>query len=270
MKRAPRKQRPGSMRDPLFNQSVEKAFAILGAFGGERRALNLGEIAAAAGMTKSSAQRCTHTLERLGLLRRDAHVKRWVLTPRVLGMAHSYLSGHTLIEQATTHLIDLNQASGESVSLSEPDDADMVFIARFPSRKRFFIHMPVGRRLPMYCTASGRAFLSALPAAEASRVLKRSDLRQFTPYTLTDPRQILERIDAARENGYDWSDQECYRGDLTIAAPVLGDDGLPIAAVNISAPTSRWTLAELRTKLASILLETVRAASSGTAPRLRA
>src|SRR5882762_9504186 len=241
MKRTPRKPRSTQDRDPLFNQSVEKAFAILEAFGGERRALNLSEVSTAVGMTKSSAQRCTHTLERLGYLRRDPRVKRWVLTPQALNMAHAYLSGHLLIEQSTTHLIDLNQASGESVSLSEPDDTDMVFIARFPSHKRFFIHMPVGRRLPMYCTASGRAYLSALPTGEVQRILRRSTLRQFTPTTLTDAAKILERIATAREAGYEWSDQECYRGDVTIAAPVLGDDGLPVGAINISAPTSRWT-----------------------------
>ncbi len=269
MKRAQRKPRNGDTRDPLFNLSVEKALAILEVFGGERRSLNLGEIAAAVGMTKSSAQRCTHTLEKLGYLRRDTRVKGWVLTPRSLGIAHAYLSGYPLIEQATTHLIDLNQASGESVSLTEPDQTDMVFIARFPSHKRFFIHTPIGRRLPMYCTASGRAFLSALPLAEAQRIIKRSTLRQFTPTTLTDPAQILERIEAARAEGYAWSDQECYRGDLTIAAPVIGEDGRPIAAVNISAPTSRWTLDGLRAQLSSVLLETTRAASGGISDRLR-
>jgi IclR family transcriptional regulator, pca regulon regulatory protein len=269
-KRALRKPRAVGAHDPLFNQSVQKAFAILDAFGGERRALNLSEIARLVGVTKSSAQRCTHTLERLGLLTRDAHVKRWVLTPRTLSLANAYLSGHPLVEQATTHLIDLNQATGESVSLSEPDDTDMVFVARFPSHKRFFWHMPVGRRLPMYCTASGRAYLCALPAADAARIVRRSPLRQFTPQTLVSVELILEHIEAARRAGYAWSDQECYRGDVTIAAPVLGDDGRPVAAVNVSAPTSRWKLAELRARFAPLLLETARAASGGTASRLRA
>src|SRR5579863_7879913 len=264
MKRtSPRKTRPAQDRDPLFNQSVEKAFAILEAFGGDRRALNLGEVATAVGMTKSSAQRCTHTLERLGYLRRDPRVRRWVLTPRALSMAQAYLSSHSLIEQATTHLIDLNQASGESVSLSEPYETDMVYIARFPSHKRFLIHMPVGRRLPMYCAGAGRAYLSALPRVEVQRLLRASNLRPFTPMTLTEPRQILRQVDAAREAGYAWTDQECYRGDLTIAAPVLGSDGRPVGAINISAPTSRWTLDELRTRFSSLLLETARAASSG-------
>jgi IclR family transcriptional regulator, pca regulon regulatory protein len=47
MKRASRKSRPSQDRDPLFNQSVEKAFAILEAFGAERRAMNLTEVSAA-------------------------------------------------------------------------------------------------------------------------------------------------------------------------------------------------------------------------------
>src|SRR6266480_1532050 len=178
MKRPPRRPRAASARDPLFNSSVQKALAMLESFGGERRERSLAELAQGAGMTVSSAQRCTHTLVRLGFLGRDARARRWVLTPRALSLAHAYLSGHALLEQATTHLIDLNQASGESVSLSEPDGADMVFIARFPSLKRFYIHMPVGRRLPMYCTASGRAYLSALPAAAAQRKIGRASCRE--------------------------------------------------------------------------------------------
>jgi IclR family pca regulon transcriptional regulator len=269
MKSAPRKPRPPGARDPLFNSSVAKALALLECCGGERRTLSLAQLAAAVGMSVSSAQRCVHTLVRLGYLRRDARLRRWLLTPRALGLSAAYLSGHALLEQATTHLIDLNQVCGESVSLSEPVETDMVYIARFPSHKRFLIHMPVGRRLPMYCAGAGRAYLSALPRADAQRILRRSELRSYTPMTLTDPKQILRQIDAAREAGYAWTAQEYYRGDLTIAAAVLGPDGLPVAAINISAPTSRWTLDELRAKFSSVLLETARAASSGIANRPR-
>jgi DNA-binding IclR family transcriptional regulator len=46
---------------------------------------------------------------------------------------------------------------------------------------------------------------------------------------------------------------------------VLGEDGEPLAALNISAPTSRWTLAQLRAKLAPLLLQSAQAASLGSA-----
>jgi DNA-binding IclR family transcriptional regulator len=257
-------------RDRLFNQSVEKAFAVLSAYSAERRVQGLAEIAAAARLTAGSAQRCVHTLVQLGYLRRVARLHGWALTPKTLDIGYPYLAGHTVLEQATRHLADLNHATGESVSLSEPDGVEMVFIARFPSHKRFFIHMSVGRRLPMYCTAAGRAYLSALPRAEVRAILERSTLRKLTTHTLQDIPRIIDIIDAARELGYAWASQECYLGDLTIGAPILGRGGLPVAAVNLSGPTSRWTLEELRARLAPLLLETARAASARAASTLGA
>ena len=265
---APRRVRKGSppdaasaVPDPLFNQSVAKAFAVLGAFSAEHRVRGLAEIAQAAGMTSGSAQRCVHTLVELGYLKRVQRPAGWALAVRALGIGYPYLAGHAVLEQATTHLADLNHATGESVSLSEPDHPDMVYIARFPSHKRFFIHMPVGQRLPIYCTASGRAFLSALPRDEASDLLERCERRKLTPHTLCDVPRILAIVDEAREVGVAWASQECYLGDLTIAAPVLGPAGRPVAAVNVAGPTSRWSLADLRRQLAPLLIQTAQAAS---------
>lgn len=89
MKRPPRKGAPA--RDPLFNSSVGKALALLETLGGERRALKLAELAAGSRMTTSSAQRCTHTLARLGYLTRDERLGRWVLGPRALALSHALL-----------------------------------------------------------------------------------------------------------------------------------------------------------------------------------
>ena len=251
-----------------LNQSVEKALSVLQAFGGQRHALNLGEISVAAGITKSSAQRLTNTLEHLGYLMRDPQAKRWVLAPRTLTIGHAYLSGHALIERATAQLLELNVETGESVSLSEPDDTQMVYVARFPGHKRFFIHMPIGRSLPMYCTAAGRAYLSRLPDDEVREILGRSSIKSLTSTTITDVPRILGLIHEARGAGYAWANQECYRGDLTIGAPVMGQQGRPVAAINISGPTSRWTLEELTARYAALLMETARAASSGMADRI--
>src|SRR5687767_5500430 len=49
--------------DLLFNQSLEKGLAVLSAFGATRRTMTLADVAAATGMSKSSAQRMVHTLE---------------------------------------------------------------------------------------------------------------------------------------------------------------------------------------------------------------
>src|SRR5260221_695800 len=130
----------------------------------------------------------------------------------------------------------------------------MVLLPRFLRRKLFFIRMPVGRRLPMFCTAAGRAYLSALPQAEAREILERSTLRAFTPTTLHDIPSILATIAEARESGYAWANQEYYRGDLTIAAPILGERGRPVAVINIAGTISRSTPEELRTQSSPLVV----------------
>jgi IclR family transcriptional regulator, pca regulon regulatory protein len=254
-------------RTATLNQSIEKALGVLRAFGGDRRALNLGEIAAAAGITRSSAQRVTHTLEQLGYVQWDEHAKRWALSARVLTIGYGYLSGHALIESSTNHLQALNNATGESVSLSEPDDTQMVYVARFPSHG-LHIHMPIGRVLPMFCTAAGRAYMSRLPPEEVGEILDRSVREPLTAHTVTDKRRVLALVREARERGYAYADQECYRGDLTIGAAVMGPHGRPVAAINIAGPTSRWTMETLCQRWAALVMETARAASSGMADRI--
>lgn len=253
----------------MFVQSVERAFAVLRAFDGGRVSMGLSEIAQSAGITKSAAQRFIHTLEALGYLRQDPASRRWQLTPRTLDIGAAYLTTDPLIEKANPHLVDLNHACGESVNLSEPDGREMVFLARFTSHSRTFVHMPVGTRIPMVCTASGRAYLSTLPRDEAERIVRAAPLHPFTTHTPTDPEAVLALVDETRRNGFATAAEEFYLGDLNIAAPLLSPDGTGIGAINISGPVSRWTIEKMKTELAPLLLQTARSISGGPSAKTR-
>ena len=78
--------------DALMVNSVEKAFRVLSAFGRQHQTLNLSQVASETGMDVSAAQRFTHTLTRLGYLRKDAQTKRFELTAKTLDLG--YLTIH--------------------------------------------------------------------------------------------------------------------------------------------------------------------------------
>lgn len=249
-------------RDPrdsgLFVLSLEKGLAVLKAFDAQHREMSLPELAAAAGVSKSAAQRFAHTLEVLGYLRRSARTRRLSLAPRVLDIGFAYLQSHWLIDHANPFLLELNRTCGETVNLSEPDGASMVFVARFTSQRHMPIHMPVGRRLPMFCTAAGRAYLSAIDRTAAREILRASDRQRYTPHTIVDLGKLDALLDEARELGYAWANEEYYRGDLNFAIPVRDARGTPLAAVNVSLPTSRWTMEAGREEIVPHLLQTAR------------
>jgi len=246
----------------LFNASLAKGLQVLAAFGHDRRTMNLPEMAAATGITKSAAQRSAHTLESLGYLHKDPATKRYALTPKVLQLGFAYIATDRLVELANPYLQELSAKCGETVNLSVPFEDKVIFTARFPSQQHISVHMPLGTALPMFCTASGRAIMSTWPDDDVRRALASTVLRAYTPATVTDPDAVMALIAEARHNGFATAVEEYYRGDLNLAAPIMGENGRAVGAVNISAPRGRWTIAELADKLAPMILETVRAISA--------
>lgn len=241
---------------PLFVQSLASGLSILDAFTAERPSMNLPELAQAAGVTKSAAQRFTHTLVALGLLRKDPVSKRYSLSVRVLDCGCRYLQANVLLERANPYLLDLNRQLGETVNLAEPDGDDMVYVGRFPSIHRAVVHMPVGRRLPIFCSSTGRAYLSGLPDEEARAALERTQRIAYTPHTVIELDALMEMIGKVRETGYAYSIEEYYLHDLTFAAPVLDIWGTVVASVNVSVSTAFWTVEKALEEIVPKLLHT--------------
>ncbi|WP_201210077.1 IclR family transcriptional regulator [Pseudomonas sp. S36] len=247
------------IENALFNQSLEKGLAVLKAFNARRRTMNLAEVAQAAGINKSSAQRMVHTLEALGYVRKNAITKRFQLTPEVMEIGYNYLASNTLVDVANPFLAELAQVTGETTNLTEPVADDMIYVARFVGPKFIPIHMPLGSRIPMYCTASGRAYLSALPREQAHQHLSGCTFVQHTRQTRVGLDDILERVEQARRDGFSTNCEELFLGDMALAAPVRNSEGLPVAAVHVVAPTSRWTVEEAERRLGPAVLECARA-----------
>jgi DNA-binding IclR family transcriptional regulator len=247
--------------DPLFNQSLEKGLDVLRAFTAAHRTLTLTELAALTGMSKGSAQRTVHTLQVLGYVGKHPQTRRFQLLPKVIEIGFNYLAAHPLIRVAHPYLSQLATASGETASLTEPVGTDMVFVAQLLTTQFIPVLTPVGMRIPMYCTSSGRAYLSQLPEAEARALLEAAPRPVRTPATLTQVDTILERIAQCRQVGYATNCEELFLGDMGVGAPILNSKGQPVAAVHLSPPTSRWALEQVQQKLAPMVIECARAIS---------
>lgn len=247
---------------PLFASTLARGLEVIMAFRAGNPSMNLPEIAAATSITKSAAQRFAFTLEALGYLRKDPQSKRYQLTPRALSLGFGYLQTDSLIDRASPYLHQLNRECHESCNLSEPDGHEMVFVARFPSHNQVMIPMPLGLSLPMYCTASGRAYLSRLEPQACADLLRAMPRPMHTHATITDLDALLETIAEAREEGYSSIEGEYFLGDISLAAPIVDAGGTPLGAINISVPASRWSFQDARKAFAPALIHTAHAISS--------
>jgi IclR family pca regulon transcriptional regulator len=250
-----------SREDPLYVASLEKGLRVLGAFASGHQFMSLKEIAEYCDTDKSTAQRFTHTLARLGYLEKCPKTKRFSLGKKVLELSFHFLRSNALIEAATPALIELQRSCGERVNLSLFDDLSIVYAVRQPGKREYYFSSLIGRRMPVYCTAGGRAILARLPPEVAADIIERSSLRPITPRTLVDPAEIRAKIEDARSKGYAIITEESVLGEIVIAAAVMDADNLPAAAVHIAGSLSDWTSAAFEQKFGPLVMETAHALS---------
>ena len=232
----------GRERSTLFIGSTAKTFQILRVFEGPQRAMTLADIARAAGLDRSATQRIVHTLTELGYVRRVTGTLTYALTSKVLNFSYSYIRANELIEKASPYLLEISRSLGETTNLHELDGPEIVFVARFPGQHLFNVDIVVGSRLPAFYTASGTAILSRLSAAEREQLLKQTRLEAITPFTELDPAALMKRVETAAQTGYAVIANETVMGDISVAAAITDEHGRAVAAINISVPTTRWTV----------------------------
>ncbi|NWJ27780.1 IclR family transcriptional regulator [Rhizobium sp. RM] len=234
----------------LFVGSTEKAFQVLHAFDGPHKQMPLSDIAKAAGLDRSAAQRLVYTLETLGYIRRVHKTRNYALTSKVLQFAYNYLHAHEVLDKAAPYLLEISRSVGETTNLQELDGHEIVYVGRFPGQHLVNVDIMVGSRLPALFTASGTAILSRRSPEEIDEVFAKTDFRPLTPYTMTDKAKLRERIQEASEKGYAVVANETVMGDISIAAAITDEHGRAVAALNIAAPTTRWTVEKVEAELA--------------------
>lgn len=223
--------------------SLEKGLRVLEILCSQPAGITLTEVAEKAGLTRAGARRLLLTLASTGHVSREG--RRFLLTSRLLTLARQWLDGVSLWDFALPHMREVAATLDESCSAAILADTDVVYVARVPGERIMSVALSVGTRLPAYCTSMGRVLLSELPPPELESLLSRSAIRAYTSKTLVDRGEIARAVRQAGEGGYAVVDEELEVGLRSVAVPIRDRSGRVVAAINVPAQSSRYTVAEL-------------------------
>jgi IclR family pca regulon transcriptional regulator len=249
--------RRAAMRETDFVSGFARGLRVIEAFEETRQRLSIAEASKLTGLDRATVRRSLLTLAELGYADYDG--KFFALTPKILRLGHAYLSATPLPALIQPHLDQLSEKAGQSASASVLDGTEIVYIARASQRRVMSINLTPGSRLPAYCASMGRVLLASLPEGEARAILERSDLKQNTPHTRTDPEELMAEFSRVRTQGYAIIDQELEIGLCSIAVPIENDRGQTVAAINIGAPAAHISALEMSERYLPLLQETRRA-----------
>ncbi|MGW7261946.1 IclR family transcriptional regulator domain-containing protein [Streptomyces sp. NPDC054842] len=253
----------------------------------------------ATGLARSTVDRITATLARMGYVRLDG--RDAVLAPRLMELGNAYLAALRLPRLLGAHADALADELDESVSLAVADLDGIRFIHQATRRRAMSLSFRIGDLLPVERTAPGPLFATEWGPAEwahwhARRAADPED-RGFPavparsrPIDGTEDRDAAahgtgpasadapvdagapprrepalgddfeRRTAAARESGWSLDDQLIEQGLVALSVPVCDPGSGRIACVvSVVSHTSRHTAADLRDTLLPRLRTAVRA-----------
>lgn len=242
-------------QDTLFVSSLDKGMRILGAFGEERSELGLSELVEITGLDMSAVQRLVRTFHRIGYLDRIPETRRYRPSLKCLHLASAYLWADPLVQLAMPKLIELGRSLGERVNAARLDGDHIVYIIRIPTQLTSFGAMVVGRRICALTTSSGRALIGRFTPEARREAVETWPIVAMTPKTTLDRAKIGLYVEEAAENGYGVSENENILNEIGIAAPILSRNGRPVAAVQCSVSSLKWSIERVRAEIAPRLIE---------------
>ncbi|KOV56022.1 IclR family transcriptional regulator [Streptomyces sp. AS58] len=228
--------------------------------------LSLSALERATGLARSTVDRITATLARMGYVRLDG--RDAVLTPRLMELGNAYLAALRLPALLDARADALADALDESVSLAVRDGDGIRFIHQATRRRAMSLSFRIGDLLPAERTAPGPLFATEWTAEDWQhwRTRRAADPGNHG-FPAVPPRrrpaadeEFTRRSARARQDGWALDDQLIEPGLVAVAAPVRDPrTGRIACAASVVSHTSRHTAAGLRDTLLPRLLEAVAA-----------
>lgn len=225
--------------------------------------LSLSGLERATRLARSTVDRITATLARMGYVRvdgRDVH-----LSPRLMELGNAYLAALRLPALLASRADALADELDESVSLAVADRDGIRFIHQATRRRAMSLSFRIGDLLPAERTAPGPLFATEWTASDWQRWRERrtADPRDLS-FTAVPPRKygadarddemFVSRTREAAANGWAVDDQLIEPGLVAVSVPVrsphtAGDHRPPACVASVVSHTSRHTAHSLRTTL---------------------
>ena len=237
-------------------ETLERGLSVLSLFSNDSSELTLTEIARSAELNMTTSLRIASTLEAAGYLRRDPETKRYRPSLKVLQLGFSALRSMDIRQAARPYLERLSRETGETVSHAVLDGLQIVYVDRIRNRQIVGVVLGLGSRLPAHCTSMGKAMLAYLPGDQLKTRLDGAILEACTANTIVEAKALEADLAKVRRRGYAVNNQELAVGLRAVAAPIWGEHGGVVAAINITGSTETISRSRLRQELAPLLVET--------------
>jgi IclR family transcriptional regulator, acetate operon repressor len=215
--------------------SLSRGLGLLDLFSVNDNELSISELARRSGVPKSTTHRLVSDLLAWGALE---HGRKGVrLGVRLFELGSIVPVQRRLRELAIPYAHNLNEVTGLTANLAIRDGQEIVYVEKVISRSLRVPHSRAGGRLPLHCTALGKAMLAFSDPAFVDSVLG-GELASLSPKTITDPAVLRREFVKIRETKVAYDVEESQPGLFCVASPVFAQQNVIVGAISVTGATA--------------------------------
>ena len=222
-------------------QSVDRTLTILEVLSDYNDGLGITEISSLVNLHKSTVHRLLSTLIYKGYVVQDEESSKYKITFKLFELGSKKVHKLDLLEISRPYTKMLMESVNEVVHLIIREETDIVYIDKVEANNTISMSSRIGKRNPMYCTATGKAILAFLPEDEVLKVWNSSKIVKLTKNTNTDFILFKKELQTIKNIGYAIDDEENEIGVRCVGATIFNMNGDVVAAISVSGPVTRIT-----------------------------
>ena len=226
--------------EPETVQSVDRALAIVELLLRAAAPLTVRDVAAGAGLNRTTAHRLLGSLHRRGWIERAAD-GGYQPSLRYLALVRASLGGRDFVAEVRPTMERLSLLSRETVHLGVLDNHDILHIDKVESPEIVGVSSRIGARATPHVTGLGKALLAAGSDEELEAYIAEARSRPAPFATLADAAALREEMRLSRQRGYSIDEGESSAGVRCLAVAICGVGGSPLFALSLTGPSGRFT-----------------------------
>jgi DNA-binding IclR family transcriptional regulator len=220
-------------------QVLDRAFSILDVLAEAEGELDRVELAKRLSLHKSTLHRLLMILEQRQLIRKSRVHGKYSLGMRLFELGSRAIEQVDLRDRAEPFLCRLVKEVGETSHIAILNGTEMLSIINVQGPRKVRTPTTSGGRIPVHCTAVGKALLAFLPIAHLRSLIPTLSLQRFTDKTIVTREALEAELLRVRARGYAVDDEEIEDGLRCVGAPIHGHGGQVVAAISIAGPIFR-------------------------------
>ena len=239
----------------IGDSPVERAFRVLQIIVATEGSVGVRELGRRSGLPRSTVGRLVTTLTDLGMVARTSEGA--VVPGSALATLNPKAANEPMLADLLRPLlVELVQQFDENAGLSIDDGSALLYTAQVSADHPVTVPDVTGEQHLFHLVAPGLVTMAWWNRARLRTALS-EPLASPTPTSMTSAPALRARLQAIREDGFCWTDEELDIGVNGLAVPVVDENGL-VATISLFGPSYRFNPAA-RPTLARELVDLVAA-----------